>query len=67
MSTYKASLDNYKEFGKVIAVFHPIAVIAGLPNVRPREMVIFDNDVKGQVMRLGRESVEVLVYSKHPV
>ncbi len=67
MSNFKFYLNKYKEFGIVEAVFHPIAVVSGLPNVQPKEVVIFDNNIRGQVLRLSRSTAEILLYSHHPV
>jgi len=59
--------DQFKEYGVVEAVYHPVVYVSGLPNVQPRELVIFENNVQGQVLRLHIDRVEVLLFSHHPV
>ncbi len=67
MSTYQIYLEKYGEFGVVQEVNHPIVVVTGLPTVHYQEVVIFENNQKGQIFSLGKDYVEVLVFSREPI
>lgn len=67
MNEYSKFLDQYKEFGVVNQVYHPLAVVSGLPHVLPLEVVMFENGDTGQVFSIGRDTVDVLVFSGTPV
>lgn len=67
MSIFKNNLETFGEYGVVEAVYHPVVVVSGLPNVFPKEIVVFENDVRGQVLTLSRDMAEILLFSHYPV
>lgn len=60
-------LQEFQEYGEVREVYHPVVLIGGLPRVRPREMVLFEDGTQGMVLSLGESTVEVLIFSQKPV
>jgi F-type H+-transporting ATPase subunit alpha len=65
MHNYNDYSDLYKEFGVVQAVYHDIIMISGLPNVTPKEMVIFENNERGQVLSIHEYNIEVIFYGRN--
>lgn len=63
-STFEKYLAETGEIGYVEEVAHAIVQASGLPNVLPTELVVFESGERGQVISLGRERVEILVFSK---
>lgn len=64
---FDAFLHNSQEVGYVEAYRHPIAHVKGLPTVKPKEALLFENGIVGQVMSLNADYVEVVSLShKHP-
>lgn len=55
-----------QEFAVVEAVHHPLAVLRGFPSVLPGEVILFENDIRGQVMGFDQDKVEVMVFSSEP-
>lgn len=67
MFNFDTQLDGFKEFGVVEEIYHPVVMVSGLPNVRPGEMVVFENNSLGKVLHIGEELIEVLYFSRKPV
>lgn len=67
MNDYDYYLNKTGEFGIVEEVNYPIIVVSGLPNAKPREVVMFENGQRGQVFTLEKDKIEVLLFSKEPV
>lgn len=67
MNDYKSNLEQYKEYGEVEQIHHPLVVVNGLPHVGPSELVIFESTQIGQVFSIEKEKVHILVFSRHPV
>ncbi len=67
MNTFKQYLDEIGEIGFVDQIAGPVVYASGLPNIRPHELVIFENGKMGQVFSLTQNFAEILVFTKHPV
>src|SRR3989344_9265247 len=67
MESYSYYLDKIGEFGTVTEVKHHIAVVNGLPYAKPREVVVLESEVKGQIFSINRETSEILLFSKEGV
>ncbi|HVZ11974.1 MAG TPA: hypothetical protein VG965_03000 [Patescibacteria group bacterium] len=67
MDDFQKSLKEIGEVGFVKEVTGAIAFVTGLPQVRPDELVIFENGEIGQVFTLKPDAVEVLTFSKTPI
>lgn len=61
---FSSSLASTGEFGVVERIYGPIVVVAGLPNARINEIVIFQTGQMGEVFSLDQYSAQVLVFSK---
>lgn len=55
-----------QEFGVVEAVHHPLVILRGFPSVLPGEVIMFEDNVRGQVMGFDQDKVEVMVFSSQP-
>lgn len=64
---YSANLQKTGEYGVVLQVNHPIVLIEGLPSVKIREIVLFENGEKGEVFTINRGRVEVRVFAHEPI
>lgn len=64
---FQKSLDETKEIGFVEEVSDAVAYVRGLPNSKPYELVYFESGEVGYVLSLGKEYIEVLLLSKHPM
>jgi F-type H+/Na+-transporting ATPase subunit alpha len=60
-------LAKTKEYGVVFQVNHPIVFIEGLPTVRIREVIVFEDGKKGEVFTINRGKVEARIFSHEPV
>src|SRR3989344_732130 len=67
MNDYSYYLNKIGEFGIVQEVNHPIVGVSGLPGVKPREIVIFENGQQGQAFTLDSSKVGVLLFSRDPI
>jgi len=67
MMNYQDYLDKSGEFGIVKEVRHPIVVGSGLPHARPQETVVFETGETGEILYIGRENFEALVFAGSPV
>lgn len=56
-----------QEYGVVEQVHHPLVVVKGLPSIMPGEMLVFADQVYGQVMAFSQEQVEVMVFGSKAV
>lgn len=66
-TTFEQLLDKIGEYGVVYQVSHPIVMIEGLPNVKSREVILFENGQKGEVFTINRGKIEARVFSHEPV
>src|SRR3989344_7016633 len=67
MKSYQYYLKRLGEYGYVSEVHYPIATVVGLPHVRPKEVVIFEDGKLGEIFSLEKNQSEVLLFSKEPV
>ena len=65
MKDFNYYLNSIGEIGYVEQTTSSIIYASGLPYVKPGELVLFENKGLGQVLSLERDSVEILVFSKH--
>ena len=61
---FKGFLEKNGVYGTVEQVNHPIVAVGGLPGARIREIVLFESGEIGEVFIIGRNSVEILVFSQ---
>ncbi|TSC86753.1 MAG: F-type H+-transporting ATPase subunit alpha [Microgenomates group bacterium Gr01-1014_16] len=64
MNRFEQSLKKTKEVGYVQEVVLSIARVEGLPGVRLGEVVVGESGGEGQVASIGKETVEVLWFSR---
>lgn len=64
MKDFKYYLEESAEIGFIEAVSSDVAHVSGLPGINPRELVMFETGDIGYVLSLGKESCEVLIFSK---
>lgn len=67
MKDFSYYLSNIGEIGYVNESFHSLVYVNGLPNVHPKELVIFETGDTGQVLSLSRDVVQVLLLSTSEV
>jgi len=67
MESYTHYLHKTGEYGVVYQVSHPIVFIEGLPSVKTREVVLFENGQKGEVFGITRGKVEARIFSHEPI
>lgn len=67
MKSFNEYLTEHKEIGYVLKVNGFIVHIAGLPSVRVRELVVFEDNSIGEVLSFDGESIEVMVFSRVPL
>lgn len=51
-----------QEFAVVEEVHHPLAILRGFPSILPGELVLFENNVQGQVFSFDEDKVNVMVF-----
>lgn len=66
-NNFSSRIISKGEFGVVERIYGPIVVVAGLPNARVNEIVIFQTGQMGQVFSLEQYSAQILVFSKEEV
>lgn len=62
MKDFNYYLNVVGEIGYVEQTTSAIIYVNGLPNAKPSELVIFENDMLGQVLTLTRDLIEILVF-----
>lgn len=67
MKDFKYYLDATGEIGFVEESLHTLVYVAGLPQAKPGEVVLFEQGEVGQVLSLNQEYVEILLLSKTQV
>lgn len=67
MEDFNTHLQQVGEIGYIEEVVHSIVYASGLPQAMPHEVIIFESGDFGQVLSLGKNRVEILVFSKNPV
>ncbi len=66
MKTFSEKIKEAGEYGIVEQINYPIATVVGLPNVKLREIILFESGKSGEVFSIGRETVQVLIFSIDP-
>jgi F-type H+-transporting ATPase subunit alpha len=64
---FNQQLKTIGEYGVVYKVNHPIVFIEGLPKVKTREVILFENGQKAEVFTINRGKVEARVFSHEPI
>ncbi|HLE49113.1 MAG TPA: hypothetical protein VI819_03750 [Patescibacteria group bacterium] len=64
MVKFEEYLKKYKEIGFIKKISQSIVYVEGLPGINVSEIVIFENDLLGQVYSVDEDYVEVLILSK---
>ncbi|HEV2339958.1 MAG TPA: hypothetical protein VGT05_04350 [Patescibacteria group bacterium] len=67
MQTFSHYLNTYEEYGEVIRINHPVVAVRGLPGLRIKEIVLFEDGQIGEVFTLYKDEASVLVFSSEPV
>lgn len=62
MKTFDEYLQVTGEVGMVEQAFSSLVYVSGLPRVRPGELVMFEQEILGQVIAITPNYVEVVVY-----
>ncbi len=63
MDDFQDYLNKSGEIGYVTQNVHSLVYVAGLPGAHPNEVVLFENGQKGLVLSIGKENLEILVFS----
>ncbi|MCL4387178.1 hypothetical protein M1307_02140 [Patescibacteria group bacterium] len=63
MKDFQSYLDSIGEIGFVDQSVHSLVYVSGLPEARPNEVVIFESGDIGQVLSLGLDRLEVIVFA----
>jgi F-type H+-transporting ATPase subunit alpha len=66
-TTYNQFLKKTGEYGVVFQVNHPIVFIDGLPQVKSREIIIFESGQKGEVFAINKGKVEARIFTHTPI
>ncbi|MCH7640756.1 hypothetical protein IID22_00960 [Patescibacteria group bacterium] len=67
MQSFKHYLDATGEIGFVEQSLHTLVYVAGLPQAKPSEVVLFEGGEVGQVFSLTEDYAEILLLSKTQV
>lgn len=67
MKSFSEYLDEIGEIGYVEEVIDSLVYANGLPCAMPHEIIVFETGEFGQVLSLGQETVEVLVFSRNSI
>lgn len=65
MKDYKYYLEQFGEYGEVIAIKDSIIKVEGLPNCRLNEMVVFENGGQGQIVDIKRDFCRIALLQKN--
>jgi F-type H+/Na+-transporting ATPase subunit alpha len=63
MQKFEEYLEKIGEVGTVEEILYSIAYVSGLPNLKPNEIVIFENGDLGLTLSLSVEKAEILILS----
>ncbi len=63
MKDFNYYLNTINEIGYIDEVINSVVYVSGLPKASPGEILLFDGGGMGQIMSLGEEFLEVLVFS----
>ncbi|OGM74156.1 hypothetical protein A2382_02035 [Candidatus Woesebacteria bacterium RIFOXYB1_FULL_38_16] len=63
MKSFEYYLETISEIGFVEKLEGSIVTVKGLPNAKPSEVVLFETGEAGQVISLGEDSLEVMLFT----
>jgi len=66
MKDFNYYLNTIGEIGYVEQTTNAIIYASGLPGVKPRELVLFENGEVGQVLSVSYNLIEILVFTRDP-
>jgi len=61
MNNFKTYLEKTREIGYINSLSHSVAYVSGLPNLKPKEMIVTETGKRGIVNGLKRELSEILM------
>ena len=67
MKTYETYMQETGIYGTVIESKHPLVYIDGLPDVKAREIIMFENGMSGMIMDIESDRVHALVFTHEPI
>jgi F-type H+-transporting ATPase subunit alpha len=67
MKNFEYYLKTIGEYGEVVELMPALVSVAGLPNARPFEIVLFESGAMGQIFSIGTDGIEIVLFSKTPV
>jgi F-type H+-transporting ATPase subunit alpha len=67
MNTYESYMQETGVYGTVIESKHPLVYINGLPDVKPREMIVFENGMNGMIMDIESDRVHALGFTHESI
>ncbi len=67
MQDYKYYIKKFSEYGEVTEVKYPIVEAIGLPNVKIKEIVMFETGEMGQIHDLNNLTVRIILFSSNAV
>jgi len=59
--------SRVSEYGRVVAIQHPLVTIDGLPSVSPGELLEFSDQSLGQVISFDKKYVQAMSLNKEPI
>ena len=62
MSDFKNYLEKTKEIGQIVSISHSIIKVSGLPNLKPKEMIITEDEEKGMTYGLNESLADVFMF-----
>lgn len=67
MNDFNYYLKTIGEYGEIVQIKGPIVTAIGLPRIKPGEIVLFENNVIGEVFSMSDDLVHILILSKNPI
>lgn len=67
MEKFSEYLERIGEFGVVTFAHHPIVLVDGLPSAKRHELIVFETGQTGEIFSIGKDYMEVLVFSQESV
>lgn len=62
MIDFKTCLEKTGEIGQIVSIINAIIKVSGLPNLKPKEMIITEEGERGMVYGLEKEVAEILMF-----
>lgn len=67
MKNYNYYLEHIGEYGEIVEVKYPLLTVKGLPTAKPHEIVLFENNQKGEVFSIDRNTLTVMTFAKDKI